>query len=285
MNKIGIIICSASGADYETFDYPVETIHINLHLNDVLYKDFVDIKADEFYYRIKHEEDLDIKTSQPSVGEVLLKYKELKNKGYKDILVITISSKLSGTYQGCVLAAGMIEGVNIRVVDSKSVSYGEMYLLVEALKLIKEGKSLDEVADTIEAIIPKIDIYVYVDTLKFLVKNGRLSATKGALATLLKIKPVLRLTSHDGALIPFENIRTSKRAIKRIYEIFETNTKGRKVDAFVAYTDNLEFGEEVRATLLKIKPDLGEVKLVQLTPVVGAHAGHGTLGVGFVYKD
>ena len=160
-----------------------------------------------------------------------------------------------------------------------------MYLLVEALKLIKEGKSLDEVADTIEAIIPKIDIYVYVDTLKFLVKNGRLSATKGALATLLKIKPVLRLTSHDGALIPFENIRTSKRAIKRIYEIFETNTKGRKVDAFVAYTDNLEFGEEVRATLLKIKPDLGEVKLVQLTPVVGAHAGHGTLGVGFAYKD
>lgn len=105
----------------------------------------------------------------------------------------------------------MIDGVKIRVVDSKSVSYGEIYLLNEAIKLIKEGKSVDEVADAIEKIIPNIDIYVYVDTLKFLVKNGRLSATKGALATLLKIKPVLRLTSEDGALIPFQNIRTSKK--------------------------------------------------------------------------
>lgn len=285
MNKIGVIICSASGADYETFDYPVEKIHINLHLNDVLFRDFVDIKAKEFYHRIKNEEDLDIKTSQPAVGEVLEMYKDMKKKGYTEILVITISSKLSGTFHGCVLAAGMIDGVKIRVVDSKSVSYGEIYLLNEAIKLIKEGKSVDEVADAIEKIIPNIDIYVYVDTLKFLVKNGRLSATKGALATLLKIKPVLRLTSEDGALIPFQNIRTSKKAIKRIYEIFEEKTRGRKVDAFVAYTDNPEFGEEVRATLLKIKPDLGDVKIVQLTPVVGAHAGHGTLGVGFFYKD
>ncbi len=280
MEKIGVIICSNSGADYETFDYPVEKIYTNLHLNDVIYKDYVDITAEDFYNRIKTEPDLDIKTSQPPVGEIVQKYKELKNKGYTDILVIVISNKLSGTYQGCVLASEMIKGVNIRVVDSKSVSYGELYLLLEAIKLIKAGKTLNEVADSIEAIIPNINILVYVDTVKFLVKNGRLSATKGALATLLKIKPILRFTL-DGALVPYEKIRTSKKAIKRIYEIFDNETKGKNIVAFVAYTDNQEFGEEVRKHIQSMRPGI-EVALVQLTPVVGAHAGPGTLGVGYV---
>ncbi|MGI6787811.1 MAG: DegV family protein [Acholeplasmataceae bacterium] len=279
--KIGVIICSNSGADYETFDYPIEKIYTNLHLNDVIYKDYVDIAAEDFYNRIKTEPNLDIKTSQPPVGEIVQKYKELKKKGYQDILVITISNKLSGTYSGCVIASEMVEGVNVRVVDSKSVSYGELYLLLEAIKLIKAGHTLDEVADTVEAIIPKINVLVYVDTLKFLVKNGRLSATKGALATLLRIKPILRITQEDGALVPYEKIRTSKKAIKRIYEIFEKETKGKDIIGFVAYTDNKEFGEKVRKHLLTIRPDI-KVELVQLTPVVGAHAGPGTLGVGYV---
>lgn len=282
MNKIGIVVCTNSGADYYTFDHPVEVIYSHLHLGNKEYEDYVDIKAEEFYDIISKNPNIDIKTSQPPMGQIIGKYEKLRDMGYKDILVITISTKLSGIYQSTILAAEMVDGINVRVVDSKSVSYGELYLVLEAIKLIKEGLSLEEVATKIEAIIPNINILVYVDTVKFMVKNGRLSATKGALATLLKIKPILRMNQEDGSLKAYEKVRTSKKAINRIYELFELETKGRDIVAFVVYTNNKDFAKEVKEHLLTIKPGI-KIELVPLTPVVGAHAGPGTLGVGYVY--
>lgn len=280
--KIGIVVCTNSGADYYKFDHPVEVIHSFLHLNEDLFEDYIDITAEEFYNRISKDTSIDIKTSQPPIGTIIEKYEKLRDEGYDNILAITISTKLSGIYQACKLASEMTDGVNVRVVDSKSVSFGELYLVLEAIKHINEGLELEEVAQKIEAIIPNINILVYVDTLKFLVKNGRLSATSGAIGTLLKIKPILRMNQEDGSLIPYERIRTSKKALQRIYEVFEAETKDRDIVAFVVYTNNKEFAKTVVEKLLTIKPNI-KIELVPLTPVVGAHAGPGTLGVGYIY--
>ena len=283
--KIGILACGNSGADYYKFDYPVKVFHSFLHLNEELYEDFVDITADQFYQRLINEPNVDVKTSQAPTGYILEMYQQMKEEGYTHILVVTISSQLSGTYQGAVLAADMIEGVTVRVVDSKSVSYGQLYLMLEAIKLIKNGENdLEKIAQTIEALIPNINILVYVDTLKYLVKNGRLSAASGAVGTLLKIKPILRLTQQDGKLVPHEKIRTSKKALKRSLEIFNNETNGRKVTMFLAYTNNKEFAAEVAAQIGKDRPDV-KIELVPLTPVVGAHAGPGTLGIGYIFED
>lgn len=281
--KIGIVLCGNSGGDYYTFDYPIKIIHSFLHLNEELYEDFVDITADEFYNRISADPNIDVKTSQAPTGYILETYEQMKAEGFTHVLVITISSQLSGTYQGAVLAADMIEDLEVRVVDSKSVSYGQVYLTLEAIKQIKEGKQLEEIATNLESLTQNINILVYVDTLKFLVKNGRLSAASGAIGTLLKIKPILRLTQEDGKLIPHEKIRTSRKALKRILEIFEKEAKGREVESFLAYTNNLDFAKEVRRQILNIRPDI-KVELVPLTPVVGAHAGPGTLGFGYIFK-
>lgn len=281
--KIGIVLCGNSGGDYYKFDFPLKIIHSFLHLNEELYEDYVDITAEEFYNRISADPNIDVKTSQAPTGYILETYEEMKKQGYTDILVITISSQLSGTYQGAVLAADMVEDLNVRVVDSKSVSYGQVYLTLQAIKLIKEGKKLEEIAQILEKSIENINILVYVDTLKFLVKNGRLSAASGAIGTLLKIKPILRLTQEDGKLIPHEKIRTSKKALKRIFEIFNEESKGRDLEVFLAYTNNFEFAKEVKRDILKLRPDV-HVELVPLTPVVGAHAGPGTLGFGYIYK-
>jgi len=282
MNKIGIVVCTNSGADYYEFDHPVEVIHSDLHLDGKVYEDFVDIKAEEFYDIIAKNPDIDIKTSQPPMGQIIGKYEKLRDMGYNQILTISISTKLSGIYQSTILAGEMVEGVTVRAVDSKSVSYGELYLVKEAIKHIKAGFSLEEVAQKIEAVIPNINILVYVDTVKFMVKNGRLSSTAGALASLLKIKPILRMNQEDGSLVAYEKIRTSKKALNRLYEIFEEETKGRDIEAFVVYTNNKPFAHEVKKHLLTIKPGIN-IELVPLTPVVGAHAGPGTLGVGYVY--
>ncbi len=281
MNKIGIVVCTNSGADYYTFDHPVEVIHSSLHIDNKEYEDFVDIKAEEFYDILAKNPNVDLKTSQPPMGQIIGKYEKLRDMGYNNILVITISTKLSGIYQSTILAAEMVEGITVRVVDSKSVSYGELYLVLEAIKYIKAGDDLETVATKIEALIPNINILVYVDTVKFMVKNGRLSSTAGALASLLKIKPILRMNQEDGSLVAYEKIRTSKKALNRLYELFEEETKDKDIVAFVVYTNNKEFAKEVRQHLLTIKPGI-QIELVPLTPVVGAHAGPGTLGVGYV---
>lgn len=279
-SKIGIVVCGNSGVDYMTLDYPVKMIRSTLHLNGEEYEDYIDIQAKEFYQRVVEDPDIDVSTSQTSTGKIAEVYEELKNEGYTDAIVVVISSKLSGTYQGAILAKELVEGINVYVIDSRSVSYGEAFLVLEAIKMIKSGKTSREIIDRLEKIRDNIHIYVLVDTLKFLVKNGRLSSTSGFLGTLLKIKPLLTL-QKDGSLVPYEKIRTTNKAQARLLEVIKRDIEGKNVILFISYTNNEDKAEEIKEKLLKIKEDL-TVELVPLTPVVGAHAGPGTLGVGYI---
>ena len=224
--------------------------------------------------------DIDVSTSQTSTGKIASVYEELKEEGYKDVIVIVISSRLSGTYQGAVLAKDMVDDLNVYVIDSRSVSYGEAYLVLEAIKMIKDGKKTIEIIDKLEKIRDNIYIYVLVDTLKYLVKNGRLSATSGFLGTLLKIKPLLHV-QRDGSLVPFEKIRTTSKAQARLFEVIQNDIKDKNVVMFIAYTNNESKAVEIKEKMLTLRPDI-TVELVPLTPVVGAHAGPGTLGVGYI---
>lgn len=278
--KIGLVVCGNSGIDYMSLNYPVKVIRSTLNLDGKEYEDYVDIQAKEFYKLIEENPNIDVSTSQTSTGKIASVYEELKEEGYTDVIVVVISSKLSGTYQGAMLAKDMVKDINVYVVDSRSVSYGEAYLVLEAIRLIKEGKKKIEIIDYLEKIRDHIYIYVLVDTLKFLVKNGRLSATSGFLGTLLKIKPLLNI-QKDGSLVPYEKIRTTNKAQSRLIEIIEGNIKEKNVIMFIAYTNNKEKAQELKDIFLKYRKDI-TIELVPLTPVVGAHAGPGTLGIGYI---
>jgi DegV family protein with EDD domain len=278
--KIGIVVCGNSGVDYMKLDYPVKLIRSTLNLGGKEYEDYVDIQAKEFYDIINANPDIDVSTSQTSTGKIASVYEELKDEGYTDIIAVVISSKLSGTYQGAILAKDMVPGINVYVIDSRSVSYGEAYLVLEAIKMIKNGSKVRDIIDKLEKIRDNIYIYVLVDTLKFLVKNGRLSTTSGFLGTLLKIKPLLHI-QRDGSLVPFEKIRTTGKAQQRLVEVVSHDIEGKNVIMFIVYTNNREKAEEIKNQFLAVRPDL-TVEVVPLTPVVGAHAGPGTLGVGYI---
>lgn len=278
--KIGLVVCGNSGIDYMKLDYPVKLIRATLNLGGKEYEDYVDIQAKEFYEIIVNNPDIDVSTSQTSTGKIASVYEELKDEGYTDVIAVVISSKLSGTYQGAVLAKDMVDGINVYVIDSRSVSYGEAFLVLEAIKMIKAGKKSREIIDRLEKIRDHIYIYVLVDTLKYLVKNGRLSATSGFLGTLLKIKPLLHV-QRDGSLVPFEKIRTTSKAQARLLEVIEHDIKDKNVVLFIAYTNNEEKAKEIKEKINAVRPELS-IELVPLTPVVGAHAGPGTLGVGYI---
>lgn len=282
MSKIGLMVCGNSGIDYIKVDYPVKVIHSTLNLGDKEYEDYVDITAETFYNKVVSNPDIAISTSQTPTGKIAEVYEEFKKEGYTSVIAIMISSKLSGTYQGAVLASTLVEGLDIHVIDSKSVSHGEYYLVQKAIEMIKAGKKAEEIKATLEQLREKIRIMVLVDTLKYLVKNGRLSATSGFLGTLLKIKPLLHVTP-EGALVPLEKIRTTSKARERLLEILIEETKNKKVDIFLAYTNNKIDAEHLKNLILEQKPDV-LVELVPLTPVVGAHAGPGTIGVGYIER-
>lgn len=278
--KIGLVICGNSGVDYMKLDYPVKMIRSTLNVNGEEYEDYVDIQAKDFYNMVVENPNIDVSTSQTSTGKIASVYEELKEEGYTDVIVIVISSKLSGTYQGAILAKELVRDINVYVFDSRSVSYGQAYLALEAIRLIKEGKKTVEIINHLERIRDRIYIYVLVDTLKFLVKNGRLSATSGFIGTLLKIKPLLHI-QKDGSLVPYEKIRTRQKAQSRLIEIIEEKIREKNVILFIAYTNNLDNAEQLKAELQRIRKDV-PIELVPLTPVVGAHAGPGTLGIGYI---
>lgn len=283
MKKIGILICANSGIDYEPVQYPFETIRSTLIIDGEEYLDYIDIKADEFYKILVENPNVNLSTAQTSTGIIAERLEHLKSQGYTDVIAIIISSKLSGTFQNVVLASEMVEGLNTYVVDTKSVSFGQLAQVHKAIELIESGHSAQEIYDELMVYRDKIEIFVLVDTLKFLVKNGRLSAASGVIGGLLKIKPLLHV-DEEGSLVLFERIRTFNRARTKLIDIAkEQIDKGVRL-LFLAYTNNLDVVEGIKDELLAYNSDI-TVKIYPLTPVVGAHAGPGTCGLGFIRNE
>jgi len=283
MSKVGLLVCSNSGIDYIEHKYDIEVLRTILLIGEDEYEDYVDITADKFYQKLIDDPSLVATTTQPATGVILAKYEEMQAQGYDELLVVTLSQKLSGTFEGCMLAAKMMEGFKITVFDSKSVTFPESRMILDAAEMLEAGKSMEEVIERLEYIRDNSMIWFSVETLKYLVKNGRLSGAAGFVGGLLKLKPLLEVTK-EGKVESIEKIRTSSKATERLIEKFLGEIKGIEVEAFVINTNNNERIKYVQEQLLKARPDLKEVKEYPLTPVVGAHGGPGLVGIGYIKK-
>jgi DegV family protein with EDD domain len=279
MGKIGVAVCGNSGIDYLVHDKEIRKFRSLLNIGKEEYEDFVDISSDDFYSRLLKNPDMDISTAQTSTGKILEMYEEMKSAGYKELLVITISKQLSGTYQNAVLAARMID-IPVHVYDSLSLTYVEALMAMTAKKMADVNKPLDEILVALDKIRDNNHVYITVDTLKYLVKNGRLSGVAGALGSLLKLRPLLHL-SKQGKVETLDKIRTTSKAREELKRRILTEVKDKNVIAFIVYTNNmgemLDLKDELEAQGLK------DILLIPLTPVVG-HAGPGTMGVGYIEK-
>jgi DegV family protein with EDD domain len=283
MSKIGIIVCGNSGIDYLDHPYDIDVFRSILMIRDEEFTDFIDITAEDFYKRLKSEKDLVATTAQTATGVMVETIEKMLEKGYEEILIITISSMLSGTYSGAVMAANMIDHDHIHVFDSKSVAYPEARMALDAAEMAARGKSVEEILKHLAFIRDHHGIYFSVDTLKYLVKNGRLSGASGFVGGLLKIKPLLMLT-EDGRVESIEKIRTSSKSLNRVVEKFLEDIEGKDVEAFIIHAEADSRVEDVKKELKKRKSDLGELSVYPLTPVVGAHAGPGVVALGYIEK-
>lgn len=281
MSKIGVAVCGNSGIDYFDHDEKIRVFRSLLLMGEEEYEDYVDISADSFYERIVNEPELDVKTAQTSTGVIKEMYDEMIEDGFDELIVITISKELSGTYQNAVLAAKMVD-VPVHLFDSKSVSYVEASMAIEAQKMVDSGYDVDAILKRMEYLRDHNHIYVTVHTLKYLVKNGRLSNAAGFFGSLMKLKPLLEITD-DGEVVTKKKIRTTKKARKMMFDIFYDEIEGKDVEVFLIYTNNKEEIKAMRDEMLE-HDGIDEVKLIPLTPVVGCHAGPGTMGLGYLER-
>ncbi|MDY0023673.1 MAG: DegV family protein [Candidatus Izemoplasmatales bacterium] len=283
MKKLGLMVCTNSSIDYLDFDFDVTVIRSMVIMGDKEFVDYEELTAQEFYDMIEKDPNLIPRTAMASTGTMLEAYEKLRDDGCDTILFVTISSKMSGIYDNAILAAKMVEGVDVRVFDSKSVGYIECAMIFKAHEGYKNGKTIDEIIKDLEFIRDNHKIYFAVNDLKFLIKNGRLSNAAGFMANMLKIKPLLEI-DKNGAVVSIEKIRTFHRAVDRVIEKFLDETKDFDVEASIIHANNPEYVTYIRNKVLEARPELGTVKDYLLTPAVGAHSGPGAITIAYILK-
>lgn len=254
-------------------------IDIPCFIGEKMYKDF-EVKGDLPFYEDLEKSDIVPKTSQPSVGETISKFEEIKSLGFTDIIYIPLSKKVSGTYQNGFIAKDMIKGINVEVVDTLTTVSILSDMAVASAKMANEGASINDILDNIELLKTQWGYYVTVNDLTSLVKNGRLSNAKSFIANLLRIKPVIKFTS-EGTLVALKNVRHYKRALKNLVDIVAKEVNPETGSIHIAYTTNKEDLEFVKGLVLDKFPNI-KIRIYTLSATVVAHVGLKAIGIGYV---
>lgn len=260
----------------------IQVVPLHVIWGDKIYKDGVDLKAEEFYPMLKAAKELPT-TSQPSPQEFIDVYKPILDKGDK-IISIHISSGISGTLNSAHQAKEMLETKDVEIIDSKSSGMALGYVAMETARYAQKGNSYEDCIRIARKAVENIDVYLVVDTLEYLHKGGRIGGASAVLGSALDLKPILYF-NKEGKLDSFEKVRTKKKAIKRLLEIAQEKVGERKPIHFsIMQVEAMEDAEFLRAELEKMfKPDeIAEMMIVTLSPVIGSHTGPGLVSISFL---
>lgn len=274
-------IITDSTADFtaaEAAELGIDIVHLRTRFGDEEYIDGVDITPHQFYEKLV-ESDVLPTTSQPSPAEFEAAFASaLEEAG--EVVAITISSALSGTYQSAVIAAETF-GDRVRVVDSLSASIGEQVIVRRAAQLAAEGLSAAELAGRIEAERGDVCVLALLDTLEYLKRGGRISAAAAFAGGVLAIKPVITL--RDGAVALVGKARGSKNGGNLLNQFAEKRGIDFSRPYLLGYTGLSD------ALLMKYAADSGalwrsyteELPVTAIGSVIGTHGGPGAIAVAF----
>ncbi len=234
------------------------------------YRDGVDITPMDFY-ELQAASGGATSTSQPSAGEFAEVYRRLL-QDHDRVLSLHLSSRLSGTYASAVQAAELVAPDRIRVVDTGMVSMPLAQLVLAASAMLAGGASVEEVERRLQVIRSGIRVFFLVATLEYLRRGGRIGRAQALVGSMLQIKPVL--TIEEGEVAPLERVRTHEKALARLIEL------ARQTPAPMCALVGHAQAPAVAARIVAALEPLCETLLVgPVAPVVGAHAGPGTVGV------
>ncbi|ERJ11430.1 DegV family protein [Haloplasma contractile] len=278
--KIAIMTDSSSTLDYMDHDYnEIFITRLTISFSDDEYVDGETISNTEFFDRLTSE-DVIPTSSQPSIGNIAKLFETIRDEGYTDIIFLPLSKGISGTYQSSFAAKDLVDGIDIHIVDTKCTSVYLGFMAMEAARLAREGKSVEEIITVCDKHAEQYEVIFMVEDLRYLVKNGRLSNAAGFLGGILKIKPMLEF-DEEGKIVGREKKRTTKKALKYLVDQIIERTKGyKKVQYLVTYGLDKDLKEKFDEELERVKP-LGNIMDAPLPSVIGCHVGNSVVSLGY----
>jgi DegV family protein with EDD domain len=237
------------------------------------YIDRVTITTDEFYHRLTTQNILP-STTQPTPQAFADVYNRLAEET-DEILVITLSSKLSGTYQSAMGAIEMMDKkCHVEVIDSETVAMALGLVVLDAARAARDGMTLDELVHFVRQAQSRVHFIIYFDTLKYLAKGGRIGKAQGMLGSMLSIKPIL--TIKEGEISPVTRVRSQAAGIEYLFNFI---TSFHQIDALaVEHSTQPEIADRLVDRLSVSLPGKPIVRSV-VSPVLGVHAGPNALAV------
>lgn len=279
MNPIQIVTDSMIDLPKDMIEaHNIVVVPLTIIFDDKEYRDGIDLTNIQFYEKLSQAKELP-KTSQVTPNAFMEVFKKSLEEG-KDILCINGSSKASGTHQSAVLAKNSLDSERIHVFDTMGLSLGGGMYVYEAIKMMADGKNLEEIMKGLHDMKLKVDHIFTVDTLEYLKKGGRLNPMKATIATMLNIKPIL--TVEEGLVESLDKVRGSKKVIGKMIELAKArgeNFEGKTVG--ISHAISLEALEMLREHVKKeLNPK--EIVVSEIGCTIGTHAGPGTLALFYV---
>lgn len=259
--------------------YNIHMIPLSVIFGNESYQEEIEISAEQFYEEVKRRELPT--TSQPSVGQFVELFENLA-KEYDAVISIHLSSGISGTYQGAVTAGNMVDNIKVYPFDSEISCMVQGFYALEAAEMAQHGKDPQDILARLNEMKKSSRAYFMVDDLSHLQRGGRLSSAQALIGSLLQVKPLLHFV--DKVIVPFEKIRTRKRAMKRIVELLAEDVKsGAAYKAVIIHANREDEAKEWKAELEAQFPNV-EFLISYFGPVIGTHLGEGAMGLGWVKK-
>ena len=279
--KVAIVTdgaCSLSPARGEELGIHIAPVYLTF--GDKTYRAGMDLDDAEFYKLLAASKKLPT-TAQPTAADFINIYNKLADE-VDEIITIVISHHMSATIQSAEMAREQFDKIPVHIVDSESVSLGLGMMSLAAAKAAEQGQDAQAILKRINGIKQRLNVIFTVKTLEYLHKGGRIGGATAFLGSALDIKPILYI--NDGRIEPLEKQRTRIRSISRLLELTKEKAGAQPIHVAILHGNTPEEAQQLEL-LVRSQFNCAELITADMGPVIGVHAGPGTLGLVFYTED
>ena len=274
MQKIAILTDSAADLSTEIINkYNIKVAPFRIIYSDREYEDNVDITPDEVYSSLHKEIPT---TSLPNMEKLTTVLNELENEGFTHVISINLSSSLSGTGNSIRLLLEDHPKLTSFVYDTKTLTMAEGCLVIEAAKMVEQGKTFEEIVSALPTLRTKVECFFTLSTLEYLKKGGRIGKVAGTIGEMLNLKPIIHV-GDDGVYHTRSKVRGKKQAHSKLRSILESYLEKGTYNVWVLHGHSEEDCKELYNSVKDLK-NIAKIETGCIGPALGVHTGPGLFG-------
>jgi DegV family protein with EDD domain len=275
--KIALIVDSMCDLPQEIIQkFAIKVLPAKIIYPGEEYADGVDIQPDEVYRRMPDEIPT---TAMPTRHEISEAFEQIHREGFTHVLALHISSGLSGTVESVKMVARDFENLKIDVLDTKTLSMGTGWMVLDAARNIANGLCFERVLESLQSIQPKVEVYYIIETLEYLRRGGRIGRVAGMLGQFLHVKPIISV-DREGNYFTYCKARGRLKSIDKLLEIVENKVKEKQIKLAVLNGGASQEFEKLVERLRQL-PNIKELVTSDISPALCVHTGPGLLGISF----